>query len=82
MTAKEQLLKAIEQVPDPLLEEVLDFLLFIQSRHNSNPIELSTDQPRKRQWSPHFFERTAGSWQGEPLIREEQGEQPERDEFL
>jgi len=82
MTAKEQLLKAIEQVPDPLLEEVLDFLLFIQSRHNSKPIELSTDQPQERQWSPHFFERTAGSWQGEPLIREEQGEQPERDELL
>jgi hypothetical protein len=82
MTAKEQLLKAIERVPEPLLEEVLDFLLFIQSRHNPNPIEPSTDQPRKRQWSPHFFERTAGSWQGEPLIREEQGEQPERDEFL
>jgi len=82
MTAKEQLLKAIERVPEPLLEEVLDFLLFIQSRHNPNSIELSTNQPKKRQWSPHFFERTAGSWQGEPLIREEQGEQPERDEFL
>lgn len=82
MTAKEQLLKAIEQVPDPLLEEVLDFLLFLQSRHNPNPVELSIKQSRKRQWSPRFFERTAGSWQGEPLIREEQGEQPERDQLL
>jgi hypothetical protein len=81
MTAKEQLLKAIEQVPDPLLEEVLDFLLFIQSRHNSKPIELSTDQPRKRQWSQRFLS-TFGSWQGEPLERAPQGEQPERDELL
>lgn len=62
MTAKEQLPKAIERVPEPLLEEVLDFLLFIQSRHNPNPIERSTNQPEKWQWSPRFFERTAGSW--------------------
>ncbi len=79
MTAKEQLLKAIEQAPDPLLEEVLDFLLFIQSRHNLHQLKSSTHQTQKRQWSPHFFELTAGSWQGEPLIRAEQGEQLDRD---
>lgn len=81
MTAKEKLLKAIEQVPDPLLEEVLDFLLFIQSRHTPNPVERSTDQLQKRQWSQRFLD-SFGSWQGEPLERAPQGEQPERDEFL
>lgn len=82
MAAKEQLLKVIEQVPEFLLEEVLDFLLFIQSRHHPNRLETSTQEPQKRQWSPHFFERTAGAWQGEPLFREDQGEQAERDELL
>jgi Protein of unknown function (DUF2281) len=82
MTSKEQLLKAIEQVPDPLIEEILDFLLFIQSRRCPNLPEPSTQPSAKRQWSPHFFERTAGAWQGEPLVREDQGEQAERDAFL
>ncbi len=32
-------------------------------------------------WSPGFFERTAGGWQGEPLVREPQGEYEIRDEM-
>lgn len=36
----------------------------------------------KRAWSPGFFERTFGAWQGEPLVRESQGELPERDCLL
>ncbi|MBU6230761.1 MAG: hypothetical protein KGQ93_13895 [Cyanobacteria bacterium REEB459] len=30
-------------------------------------------------WSPGFFERTAGAWQGEPLERGDQGECDQRD---
>ena len=30
-------------------------------------------------WTPGFFERTAGSWQGEPLERGDQGKYDERD---
>ncbi|MEQ9357806.1 MAG: hypothetical protein RIG63_03525 [Coleofasciculus chthonoplastes F3-SA18-01] len=30
--------------------------------------------PEKLGWSPGFFERTAGKWQGEPWTREKQGE--------
>ncbi len=29
-------------------------------------------------WSPGFFERTAGAWQGEPLTRGQQGEYEQR----
>jgi hypothetical protein len=32
MTIKEQLIQEIEQVPDSLLEEVLNFLLFVKTR--------------------------------------------------
>ena len=34
MTAREQLLQEIEQVSDSLVEEVLDFLLFIKGRQD------------------------------------------------
>lgn len=30
-------------------------------------------------WSPGFFEKTSGSWVGEPLVREPQPETQERD---
>ena len=33
MTIKEQLLQEIEQAPDPLVSQLLDFLLFIKERH-------------------------------------------------
>jgi hypothetical protein len=34
MTTREQLIKEIEQAPDFLIEEVLDFLLFAKARRN------------------------------------------------
>lgn len=33
MTLKEQLLQEIEQAPDHLVSQLLDFLLFIKERH-------------------------------------------------
>ncbi len=36
MNAKEQLIQAIEQSPEPLIEELLDFLLFAKSRRYQN----------------------------------------------
>jgi len=33
MTAKEQLLQEIQHSPEPLIQEVLDFLLFARSRN-------------------------------------------------
>ena len=38
--------------------------------------------PEARGWPPGFFERTAGAWQGEPLIRGEQVEYEKRDELV
>lgn len=34
--------------------------------------------PEELGWTPGFFERTAGAWEGEPLTRDEQGEFEER----
>ncbi|MDY6803724.1 MAG: hypothetical protein SXA11_07945 [Cyanobacteriota bacterium] len=33
-------------------------------------------------WQPGFFEKVIGGWQGEPLVREEQGEYEIREELL
>jgi hypothetical protein len=40
------------------------------------PTKIKT--PEELGWSPGFFERTAGMWEGEPLTRGEQGEYEER----
>jgi hypothetical protein len=42
MTLKEQLIKEIEQTPDTLLTELLDFLLFIKERHTA--IEITEEE--------------------------------------
>jgi len=37
-----------------------------------------TKTPEELGWSPGFFERTAGKWEGEPLTRGEQGQYEQR----
>ncbi len=37
---------------------------------------------QQTEWQPDFFEQTAGAWQGEKLIRPEQGEAEVRLELL
>lgn len=39
MTAKEQLIREIEQIPENLIEELLDFLLFARNRRNQQTNE-------------------------------------------
>ncbi|MBW4452691.1 MAG: hypothetical protein KME55_08325 [Nostoc indistinguendum CM1-VF10] len=47
MTAREQLIQEIEQVSDSLVEEVLDFLLFIKDRQDqkNSPSHGEQSQP-------------------------------------
>jgi hypothetical protein len=42
MTAKEQLLREIQHSPEPLIKEVLDFLLFAKSRNYPHSAEAKT----------------------------------------
>lgn len=68
--------QGILQIPLPKhLGEELEILLVYQ------PISKLEKLPQKRQWSQQFLS-TFGAWQGEPLTREPQGEQPEREELL
>jgi hypothetical protein len=47
MTVREQLSKELEQVPDSLVEEILDFCLFVKQRQqdksNNQPTETKTN---------------------------------------
>ncbi|AFZ23540.1 hypothetical protein Cylst_1244 [Cylindrospermum stagnale PCC 7417] len=57
MTSKEQLIREIEQAPDNLIEELLDFLLFAKARRNQqntasdSVIELTVES-REQQLQP------------------------------
>lgn len=52
MNKKELIAKEIEQVPDPLLEEVLDFVRFLKSKRMQEKLETSllSEACLKRDW--------------------------------
>ncbi|MBD2386660.1 hypothetical protein [Cylindrospermum sp. FACHB-282] len=57
MTSKEQLIREIEEAPDNLIEELLDFLLFAKARRNqqntgSNSVIQLTVESREQQLQP------------------------------
>ena len=64
MTTKEVLLEEIEQAPDFLLEEVLDFLLFTKSRHTQEQPKPTSPKLPCRPASGRSFLRHAGKWVG------------------
>jgi Protein of unknown function (DUF2281) len=41
MQSKAKLLDEIDQIPDFLIEEVLDFVQFLKTKHLPNPLEIS-----------------------------------------
>jgi len=52
MTTKELILQAIEQVPEPLLEEVLDFIQFLQTKRQQEKSEtaLLSESSLQKDW--------------------------------
>lgn len=49
MTTKEKLIQEIERSPDDLLEEFLDFILFVKSRRQ-NDLPDQSSEPTKPIW--------------------------------
>ncbi len=43
MNTKELLLREIDQVPDPILDEVLDFLRFLKAKQQQEALENQSD---------------------------------------
>ena len=73
---KQRLLKELEQTPTNLLQEIFDFVLFLNQRYTGRPTVTSSG------WQPNFFEEVIGGWEGEPLTREPQPDYEQREELL
>ncbi|MEH2359348.1 hypothetical protein [Nostoc sp.] len=58
MTAREQLIQEIEQVSDSLVEEVLDFLLFIKGRQDEK--NSTSDDEKSQSSEQSILERMGG----------------------
>ena len=52
MTVREQLSKALEQAPDSLVEEILDFCLFIKQRQQAK-VDNQADEAKKTEFSTY-----------------------------
>ena len=52
MTTRDALLKEIQQVPEPLLQEVLDFIRFVQVRGGNDSFEtaVASEPSLSRDW--------------------------------
>lgn len=65
-------LKHLAQIHQRTLEEEITFIL--ENVTENTPIIA----PKKRGWSPGFFQQTCGCWEGEELVREPQPEAQEK----
>ncbi len=43
MNTKNLLIQEIEQAPEPILDEVLDFLRYLKAKHEQEKLEMQTD---------------------------------------
>jgi hypothetical protein len=74
-STKDRLITEINNTPDPLLQEVLDFVLFINQKYPQS--KLITPKG----WQPGFFEEVIGGWEGEKLVRDIQPDYEQREEL-
>lgn len=75
-----KLLQQLEVLTTEEINLVIAFVEFLQYKRSLQPQSQEKDNTdRDLGWTPGFFERTAGAWQGEPLERGDQGECDRRD---
>jgi len=75
-TVKQRLIQELDKTPTPLLQEIFDFVLFLNQRYSQNQPHSSSG------WQPNFFEEVIGSWEGEKLVREAQPDYEQREDLL
>ena len=71
-TTRENLHQVIDQLPDDTIQELAQFIDFLQFKN----------QAKKSDWPPDFLNRVIGGWTGEALERPPQGVFEERDLLL
>ncbi len=65
------------EVPVGIADADWDVVVVVQPAASSEAEKM----PEGLGWPAGFFEKVIGGWQGEPLVREEQGEFEVRDEI-
>jgi hypothetical protein len=63
-------------MPPEMIDQDVELVVVFE---RATPTKTAEVQTEATEWPPGFFERTAGAWQGEPLMREPQGDYEERD---
>ncbi|MEA5604111.1 DUF2281 domain-containing protein [Nostoc sp. UHCC 0252] len=74
MTTKEQINQELEKLPEPLLQEILDFVQFLQAKHQTNSISsdsqfaqmLTTEHTLTGSTAEDLLE-FVGSWEGSDI---------------
>lgn len=66
------------QMPPEVKDMDVEILVVFQPTAEEKKVK----KPVEKGWQPGFFEKVIGGWQGEPLVREEQGEYEVREELL
>lgn len=74
MTIKEQINQEIEKLPEPLLQEILDFIQFLQSKHQLENISVKNQVAQPLTADHTLTNSTAedllefvGSWEGSDI---------------
>ncbi|MEH2190653.1 MAG: DUF2281 domain-containing protein [Nostoc sp.] len=74
MTIKEQINQELQKLPEPLLQEILDFVQFLQVKHEKSSISLDS-QPAQTVTTEHtltgstaeYLLEFVGSWEGSDI---------------
>lgn len=68
MSSVELAIAELKDAPEEVAREALDFIVFLKARRAPE----AKMEPSLNGYPPNYFEKTAGSFEGQPLVRPEQ----------
>ena len=75
MNIEEQVVATLRDLPPESQREILDFAQFLRFRQE----ERNQPSMPAKNWPAGFLEDVVGGWQGEPLVRQYEGDFEQRD---
>lgn len=72
MSSVELAIAELKGAPEEIAREALDFIVFLKARAASKTENEAFPAPSLKGYPPGYFEKTAGSFEGQPLNRPEQ----------
>ncbi|MBW4671729.1 MAG: DUF2281 domain-containing protein [Cyanomargarita calcarea GSE-NOS-MK-12-04C] len=67
MTIREQITQKLEELPEPMLQEILDYVQLLQAKYDKqNQVKLDNDNPSNSTGESLIAHlKTIGNWQGD-----------------